>query len=181
MYIFYSIFHDIDLIFLNPQIKLIYNEITCPVNIYKNNHQNFPIFSLIQNRIFGCVHTRLMVILHRLYKQSGRYLAFNRTTDDDCTPTYFLCSISFSFTLIQHITCTCIHRHVHIYMYVNVDTLKYHSVYLHRPVSKAPHAYTRMKFRAYIRVHQGVEIIKGAWRDCGCPDDGHVNQDGRPL
>ena len=29
----------------------------------------------------------------------------------------------------------------------------------------------------YIR--HGVEIIKGAWRARGCPDDGHVNQDGR--
>lgn len=34
--------------------------------------------------------------------------------------------------------------------------------------------------RTYVRyIRQGVEIIKGAWRARGCPDDGHVNQDGR--
>lgn len=41
------------------------------------------------------------------------------------------------------------------------------------------HTYIPTKFRAYIRVHQGVEIIKGAWRARGCLDDGHVNQHGR--
>lgn len=42
------------------------------------------------------------------------------------------------------------------------------------------HPYTREKFRTYVRhIRQGVEIIKGAWRARGCPDDGHVNQDGR--
>lgn len=43
-----------------------------------------------------------------------------------------------------------------------------------------PHVCTHTlgKFRTYVR--QGVEIIKGAWRARGYPDDGHVNQDGRP-
>lgn len=38
----------------------------------------------------------------------------------------------------------------------------------------------REKFRTYVQhIRQGVEIIKGAWRTRGCPDDGHVNQNGR--
>lgn len=55
----------------------------------------------------------------------------------------------------------------------------------HTNVSVYKHTYTnthtREKFRTYVRQHirQRVEIIKGAWRARGCPDDGHVNQDGR--
>lgn len=42
------------------------------------------------------------------------------------------------------------------------------------------HIHGRNFARTYVQhIRQGVEIIKGAWRARGCPDDGHVNQDGR--
>lgn len=42
------------------------------------------------------------------------------------------------------------------------------------------HTHGRNFARTYVQhIRQGVEIIKGAWRARGCPDDGHVNQDGR--
>ena len=50
----------------------------------------------------------------------------------------------------------------------------------HQCTPEQTYTHTREKFRTYIQhIRQGVEIIKGAWRTRGCPDDGHVNQDGR--
>jgi len=52
-----------------------------------------------------------------------------------------------------------------------------------RTRARSVHAYTgeisHVRTRAARHIRQGVEIIKGAWRARGCPDDGHVNQDGR--